>query len=210
MNIERQLIRDKAMDGVLRHAGFRWRQPLPWRETVILRAICTCASAALLTLPIFIMYVKHDGPLKVEGINFLVLATFYVSVFGMVVLSISAYVFRDMTDEQAAVSFSSSDEVWVTRHRRIFNKYATVEWWCLPRRASEVTSIERIPVRNNGGSHYRHGGEDGYLACDVCVYFSTGERLLVGECLTEDDASIVVAQLNLAYRENRLAAAVAA
>lgn len=210
MDIGQQRIRNKDQDGVLLHAGFSWTQPILLREKIYVAALWTSSCAAMVTGPFFYKYLTWTGPYQGNFLNSVVLTTFVVSACVFVAATVLTFTCPMWASHQAAVAFSADDSIWVTERRRIFQSYARMEWWCLSRKASDVTSIEITTVRNNGGGHYRHGGKDGYLAHDVFIQFGSGERLYVAECLDEQDAHIVAAQLKIAHREMQSVMAYAA
>jgi hypothetical protein len=211
MNITEQQIRTTSEDGAMDHAGFTWAQPIAWRERVIERTLYATTSAALITSPLFFMWVNDISKYKIDGLSFVILATFVISALAVVVwLTLLPFNFLNWAVESAAVTFTNGHEIWVTTPRRLWQAYALQEWACLRLEVSEITSIECVSMKNNSGGQYKHGGDDGYLAFNVCVYFMNGRRFFAATYLDESHASIVQAQLNIALREIRIEAARAA
>lgn len=202
-------IREKGKDGVLLHAGFVWSQPIPSRERMMKVTLWASASAAIVTSPFFLMYLRHSGPLKVDGLNFLVLTTFVLSCAVLVGILVFGFSFPNAASQKAGVSFSSVGEIWVTRKRKVFDDYDRLRPVCLKYGTDEVASIELAPMKNVSGGHYRHGSKDGFAAYDVWLHFLSGEQFCVGEYLTEDQALVIVEELKLARREMRYSASVA-
>lgn len=211
MNVRQQQIRTSSVNGALAQAGFNWAQPIAWRERYIIRTLWTSASVALATSPLFLMWVNDIGKYKIDLLSFVILAAFVVNALAVVVwMALMPFNFFNWAAEVAAVSFNDGQEIWVTKRRRLFHSYLVQDWMCLRLDASEIASIERVPMQNRAGGHYRHGGEDGYPAFNVCIYFMNGERFFVATYLDEPDANVVVAQLGIALREVRILAARAA
>lgn len=213
MNLERQRIRENDPTGAPHHFGFIWDEPIPGRERLIKVTIYTAGYTALAIFPFALYFYKHHDPLKaVATIDFTLLSIFWgcVIIVAVMLAMMPFKSFDRWLTQQAGVSFSSTDEIWLTRPRRLFQPYPALDWFCIVPPASEVTSIEMTAMKNRIGGHYRHGGDDGYLAYCVHIHFVSGKRIRVGEYFTENEAYIVVAQLNSALREARTAMKAAA
>lgn len=76
----------------------------------------------------------------------------------------------------------------------------------LKKKISDISSIQSVSMKNNGGGHYKFSNSmfnssDKYFAYKIEIYFKSGETFRVSENLSENDARIVVAQLNAARAE---------
>lgn len=81
-----------------------------------------------------------------------------------------------------------------------------IDWFTLKRTVDDLVSISMQPMKNNAGQHYKHERDkndpaQGYFAYNVVVDFSTGERYYAGMYFSEDDARIVVVQLQQALQK---------
>jgi hypothetical protein len=209
MNIEANQIRNIDPSGRLLHAGYGWRQPVAWREKAITVFGWTTISVAAVTSPVFLVWV-NGGPWTLHLLDVVILSAFILSASGFLIALVLEQLFPEWSDERVAVCFSSSDDIWVTNRRRLFQTFDDFDWVCIRDRAADISNIYLKPMVNVRGGPYRHGGEDGYLAYDVWMLFENGRRICVAEYLDEDDAHIVVAQLNKARREIVTSASLAA
>lgn len=76
--------------------------------------------------------------------------------------------------------------------------FARASWMRMVRSIDELLNLSMQPMKNTAGGHYRHGGGQGgggYAAWHIVLDFSTGERLHAARLLPEDDARIILTQL---------------
>lgn len=193
--------------GRLIHAGFFWTQPIPWREKLVTRVFMTTTITAAVISP-FIMYCwANNAQLRYDRIDRFIFTVFVLALtLSVLQYACSRWLFY-WWNQKVGLSFSVWGEIWKTRRRGFFQKYDTLDWFCLNEGWQDISSISFKPMLNISGGHYRHGGEPGYLAYDVWVLFENGRRFLAAEYLDEDDAHVVVAQLNIARQEIRKSAA---
>jgi hypothetical protein len=201
MNVDANQIRGRTDAGLLEGAGFRWTQPIAKHEKYLNWNLVAGQILLWPTFPIFLFWHSHGFPTLKGLINLVWLVMFILGLamtFGPLIIYpiVDAWLVED-----AGVAFSSHGIIWVTARRRLFGKRSTLNWHHLHRKVSDISSIEREMGINNGGGHYRHGGEHGYLAYDVLIQFTSGERRYVAFNLDDYDSRIVVTQLNIARRE---------
>lgn len=210
MNVAACQIRRRDEQGALTYAGFKWAEPIVSREKWEMRIGIGATVAALLPMPVFLMWHKMGFPPIKHTLDYFWLVPF---VCGWIVLPLLFIFFRRINSwstQDAAVAFSAEGNIWVSAPRGFFQRRGFYNWYGLHLKIDDIDSIEREACANNGGGHYRHGGEDGYLAYAVVIHFSSGERRRVAEILDDDDSFIVVRQLNLALNEVRNTLALAA
>lgn len=203
-------IRTKNSDGSLAHAGFVWSQPIKARGKIFVIAVVTCAATAALTSALIILYIKQTAWPKFDTAHLFVLTPFALGWVLLLALLVFGFLFRPIGREKAGVSFSSLGEIWVTRRRKLFDKYDSLRAMCLKYGTDEIASIELASMKTIRGGHYIHGDSTHrYPAYDIWLHFASGERFYVAEFLTESEGLVIVEQLKLARREMRLATSAA-
>lgn len=210
MNVDANQIRGRTDDGVLDCAGFRWSQPIARRETFLNRVFVAGQIMFWPTFPIFLFWGRH-GYHPLTHIYDRVWLSIFVMGVGLMLTPFVVWIlnFSWMT-EVAAIMFASDGTIYISKRRKLIQKRSRLGWYYHHRKVWEISSIERVSCVNNGGGHYRHGGEDGYYAYDVLIHFTSGERRYVAYNLDDEDSHIVVTQLNIARREISAANALAA
>lgn len=196
--------------GRLLHAGFFWMEPIPWRERLAIRVFLTTTITAVVTFPFILYCWANNDKFRYDRIDRFIFVMFGVAL----TLSLLQFAFSRTLyywrNQKVGVTFSVRGEIWKTTRRGFFQKLDSIDWFCLNEGWQDISSIAFKPALNVSGGHYRHGGEDGYLAYDVWMLFENGRRFCAAEYLDEDEAHIVVAQLNIARQEMRKSAAQAA
>ena len=152
----------------------------------------------------------------------LILSLFMISAptyqpFGYAVLALAAgslLIFivkeqRSRTERHAAgMSFSTTGEIFSAGAQKSTDPGNEVHLngFTLKRTIDDIQSISMQPMKNNAGQHYKHERDkndptQGYFAYSVVVDFTTGERYYAGQYFNEDDARIVVVQLQQALQK---------
>lgn len=206
MHIPSGQLRELDTKGELAFAGFAWQQPIVDRDTFLDDVLLWGGIACWITFPLF-LFVLKTGPYPASISYFVFLLAWPANVGIGIVVGVLQYF--GWTTEDMKVVFSRDGTIWIPVGS-FLRPHRKRKWRALGIGTSEISSIELAAMRNRAGGHYRHGGEDGFLAFVVLMYFRSGERVRVAECLTEDEAHIVVAQLNLARKALRDASAMAA
>lgn len=210
MNIADNRIRESGPAGDLSLAGYRWAQFIVWRQKLCIRFYGCVMACFFPTLMMWEFFNRgKDG--FVWTWDTYVFAYAAPVNWGLAAVCIVLYPFiAGWVTQTSAVAFSASGEIWVAQKRGLFQRSGAIQWGRLAHPLAFVASIELSPMRNRVGGHYMHGGQDGYPAYYVWMYFKSGERCIVGQYLEEDEAYIVCEQLKIAHKEARDAVALAA